>query len=156
MSSKQIGTLGTIPSITVGNRVFTDLDNLIILIAQVTASGQFTSFRKFNGTAGYQVTAGKTLTVEAFKVTGGSGTAGNDAGILYGDNDVGYNSVPAPTTPVYPGGLSTSPSIARDTMTATATFLPEGAINFQVPATKYLTLVANAAPCIMYVYGYEA
>ena len=64
--AKPIGTLGTIPTITVGGRVFTDLDNLIVLTAYAqTGTAAGATFREPVASSGYQVPGGQTLRILA-------------------------------------------------------------------------------------------
>lgn len=155
--AKAIGTLGTIPSLTVGGSVFTDLDNLIVL-GGTNSTNAFCTLRKPNGTAGYQVTAGKTLTQRALHFTD-LDTAGNSAtcSLLYGDTDVGQNAAAAPTTPVYNFGTSAI-SIVNAIIAGGLDKNHEVSIFFQVPATKYPGATMGAASGIKAVltYGYEA
>lgn len=158
MSSIQIGTLGTIPTITVGGRVFTDLTNLIILIGVLENAGDFTTLRKMNATSGYQVPGGKTFTAMAIKIAGAPQNIGCNHSVLYGDNDVGENSASAPATPVYAGGF-TAPSATVQSVkdSGGALLFPEAAINFQVPTGKFMAHTADASVrSIVYIYGYEA
>lgn len=83
---KPIGTLGTIPTLTIGGRVFTDLENLITLAGHASTGGSTESGLKRIGPAfstAYQVPASKALRVLAVKL----GIAGN--GVL--QLDLGYN-----------------------------------------------------------------
>lgn len=130
--AKPIGTLGTIPSITIGGRVFTDLDNLLILGANMSGNKYWT-FAEGNGTGDYQVPVGKTLQVLAVQTV--CTTASNGVSILlYGDNAVDNSSTP-PTNPVFQfnnkNSFSAQPGVHS--------FITD----FEVPAGKYIHALDN-------------
>lgn len=157
----QIGTLGNISVLTVGGRVFTDLTSLIILYGEVSTATRYTTLRKQNGAAGYQVTAGKTLTISAMSLLyGGTVTNTTAVALLYGDTDVGINSAAAPTTPKYIGsdvnmfvffsalGAGATPSGPSSTLSG---------IDFGIPAAKYPCMQTNSTTNFGNAfYGYEA
>lgn len=148
-----IGNLGTIPTLTVGNRVFTDLTNLITLSGFVSGGGNYGTMRAPNGTAGYQVTAGKTYTIHSLIITGG-GVTGTGAGtILYGNTDVGTGAGSAPTTPIYYGGYGAGGLLTASNFppSITGTFCNP---MFQIPATKYPAVI-NSSTAFYLSYGYE-
>lgn len=159
MASKAIGTLGTIDTITVGGRVFTNLTSLIILYgwADGTGTSNRCTLRTANGSAGYQVTTGKTLTIRAvrFQTTGASNTAGVSPGNLaYADNDVGVATSTAFTNSVNMIGNTSFIQWGR----ASLYYGSDGdgaAIDFQVPALKYPAYVASNQICAIICYGYE-
>lgn len=146
-----VSNQGVIPSLTVGGRVFTDLSNLIVLYG-IAQSASHTTLRKPGGSAGYQVTSGKTLTiyaVECFTVTAAAGAAFQ---LIYADNDVGVGSATAFTNPVYFAG---DPNNAFFYNSATGASL-QRAIWYPVPATKYVGMASgssNDQNC--FFYGYE-
>lgn len=156
-----IGTLGTIPSLQIGGRVYTDLTSLIILGADATA-GRWGTMRLCSGTAGYQVTTGKTLTISSVAANSPAGGGSSVYGtILYGNTDVGFQSASAPTSPVYMFGSSTVFPIlgAFAASGASVSNYKDTAINinFAVPATKYPALEnSGGAEIFMIAYGYEA
>lgn len=154
--ARQIGTLGTIDQISVGGRVFTDVTTIIILNAYITTNGRFTTFRKNNTSAGYQVTAAKTLSINAVKVNSDA-AAGTSLGCTlgYGDTDVGLNSAAAPTTPIYQFGAVGSP-VLSGLQGSNTTNTMESATLFTIPATKFPVGVADGTNIAVTVYGYEA
>lgn len=154
--AKPIGTLGTIPTLEIGGRVFTDLTTLIRL-SGFTNTNDNCTLRKSNGSAGYQVTGGTTLTIKAVKQTTRSALAGARLSILLAqsDNDAGVDSATALTNPVYEIGSGTYfPYVASDTLSP----YWECDSDFSIAATKYVSAVRQAAGAvnIFTVYGYEA
>ena len=146
-----------IPSLTVGGVVFTDLQNLIVLVSFCNSTASHTSTpRKWNGSAGYQVTAGKTLKIRAMRMQIPVATAGVDAPhtLGYADNDVGLDGTTAHTNLVYIGG-SSGISTGLYGISAVASFY-ESPIWLDVPATKYVAHLTNATHLerIM-LFGYE-
>ena len=143
-----------VPSITVGGRVFTDLQNLIILKAYVTAAGQKATFRLPSGSAGYPVTAGKTLKVLALRAFA-SNTGSNSFIISQTDNDTGWASSTAATNPVYEAGSADVTGVVQAGVISTAN---EFLSNFSVAAAKYLSVSggngANATATV-YAFCYE-
>ena len=145
--AQPIGTLGNIPTITAGGRIFTDLTTIISLVSQAGTTNGGT-FRKPGITSGYAVTSGKTLTVGAMVFYA---TANVGMKIAQTDNDIGLDASTAFTNPVYLGSSSglTFPIFAT---------LPLGfAPNFPVAATKYLSFANNSSGTTWALaYGYEA
>lgn len=144
----------SVPSITIGGRVFTDIPNLIILKAIVTAAGQKCTFRLPSGTAGYQVTAAKTLKVLAISAFA-SNTGSNSFIIAQSDNDAGWTGSTALTNPVYEANNADTTGItAGGIVTARNEFVT----NFSVAATKYLSVSGGngaSAASIIYAFCYE-
>lgn len=161
--AQPIGTLGTIPTLTVGGRVFTDLDNLITLVAQegASATSQNCTFRKVGVTGGYVVPALTTFKLIAIKIVSVTATAGANANgnldILYADNDVGFGTNTAFTNPVYLGGDSSS-VVRFQSLIATGQS-SEFVINFDIPAGKYPAIAGQFAVTgqedMVIAYGYE-
>jgi len=154
--AKAIGTLGTIDTLTVGGRTFTDLTNLIILYGLVSTAGRHTTLRLPNASSGYQVTSGKTFKIEAIFASTSSASAG-PVMPFYGDTDVGLDSASAPTNPVYIGGNNNPQAIALAGNTSGNLVLsnPIPGMNFSVPAGKYPCVYAGATSSLVAVYGYE-
>lgn len=155
-----IGTLGAVPTLTVGGRVFTDLPNLIILYGKVVTGGRFTTLRRGNDTAGYQVTAGKTFTIGAIWGTAEVASSQAAINLLYGNTDVGLDSASAPTTPIYLAGDATNVIAAGVALlgaagTPNASFSSFPGLDFRVPATKYPAFKGSAVGTNLVVYGYE-
>lgn len=146
-----------IPTLTVGGRVFTDLQNLIILKGYAQLS-QNATLRNFTGTAGYQVTAGKTLQIQAVEwQTNSYFTTGHSVFVLQTDNDVGLNTATAFTNPVYPFGNSTDTFGGLNVCNDTGTIRSQKVYRFNVAAGKYVSMV-NAAGSVnteVTVFGYE-
>jgi hypothetical protein len=134
MANKPIGTIGNVPTVTMGGRVFTDLDNLIYLSGAVPTGARCT-LRKNNGSAGYQVTTGKTMTIYA-AVGFPSTTSYGNFTLFYADNDVGQSSSTALTNGVYLNGDSASRIIFYQANNA-STWGIGSPCNFAVPAQKY-------------------
>lgn len=158
--SKIIGTMGTVDSLTIGGRVFTDLTNLITLTCNTNAASVRSTFRKCGSHvgAGYQVTAGKTLYIYALSLIP-FGAGGSEAQLAQTDNDVGLQSNTAFGNPIYFGTESS-------TIGATGTVISRDGIGLiveiagaplgAVAATKYvsadsLTTTGGAIT----IYGYE-
>lgn len=145
--ARAIGTLGTIPSITVGGLVLTDLTNLIVLAGEVFTNSR-TSFRLPTASSGYAVTTGKTLKVHAMRLNF-QGTGGDAIFLTYSDNDVGFSSATAFTNSVpyagttnrpFPYGSGSQGNAAANTNGSTE----YSGIYFNVPATKYLGAQSTA------------
>jgi hypothetical protein len=154
-----IGTLGTIPTLTVGGRVFTDLSTLITLVTAIQTANRSGTFRLTNGSSGYPVTASKTLTVSAMSVISTNQVAGNSAGVAsfgYADNDVGVNSATALTTPVYYGGSALIGLAPVGEPSFGGEF--QYSVKLVVPAGKYPFAVQDGSANILVIhaYGYEA
>ncbi len=101
------------PSITIGGRVFTDLDNLLILSAVVIANTYATAKPNTFTSTGYSVPTLTTFDTKAFEVISWDGASNGAAIPGYGDNDVGENSGSEPTNPVYVNS-STAPLAASN------------------------------------------
>jgi hypothetical protein len=154
-----IGTLGTLPSLTVGNQIFTDRltnANFMMLFCSVGALTSCT-FRTGNGGAGHQVAAGKTLYIYAYKVifieaATGSGNTGQ---LLYSSNDVGFNTSTAFSGAVYLNGNSTN-GLGIFPYNAQGGASAEGPMNFQVPSGNYVGVYNNSGVGTTFeVFGYE-
>ncbi len=149
-----IGNLGTIPILTVGGRVFTDLTNLIFLIGSVNTAGRGCTGRKAGAASGYQVTAGKTLTIYAVKITCEDSAGAYGITLSQSDNDVGVNTATALTNAVVLCPLTTGFAIYAPASTGGQTTLE---VSLPVLAAKYLTGQASITRSgDFYTYGYEA
>jgi len=148
-----IGNLGTIPTLSVGNHVYTDLTNLIVLHGYAVGAHNCT-LRKGAASAGYQTTTGKTLTISMIHMQQNNGTQGQIT-LSYSDNDVGLDSSTSLTNGVNVIGSAATPWLSGNT-TAGAEFTK--ACSFGVPSQKYTTVVGiNAsAQTILDAFGYEA
>lgn len=145
-------TPGTIPSITIGGRVFTDLStNLIVLISGANAAANYTTFRRPFASAGYQVTAGKTLYVTAMQYRAAAVSA---IGMGYSDNDVGLNVAGPPTNWIQMMGAAQ----AFDNFSAVVgAYGNEKAVWYPIPAGKYITWNGYGASMQnqIVLWGYE-
>lgn len=142
-----------IPTLTVGGRVFTDLTNLIVLKASISAAGRYSTFRRLNGTAGYQVTAGKTLTIVALRGFN-RGAAVESVNLQYGNTDSGVESAVDQTGVVYESGAAMYNSLAFSATSGSSAEAPSG---FTVPATKYPGVIGTTGSTVsVYAYCYEA
>lgn len=155
-----IGTIGNIPTLTVAGRLFTDLTSIIMLATHTTTGGSRNgTFRKMGSGsgAGYQVTAGKTMTVYAANFTINQTAATEVPAIAQSDNDVGIDSATALTNAVYFGSESSS----RFTLAVTPAAAVGSTVSIplfgKVAAAKYCTVNSgNTADLVCYAYSYEA
>lgn len=143
------------PTIEVGGRIFTDLDNLVILHGY-TAGNLRCTLRKPNASAGYQVPVSKKFVVKAMRVW--ANTTGNGYGTLgYSDNDVGQNSATALTNGVFLGGDASidASGSGKAAQAASGAYVQrgEGLTNFEVPAGKYISMTGSQTQYI--IFGYE-
>lgn len=155
MTTRAIGTLGTIDTVTEGGRVFTDVgvSTLITLCAVTTGSNNCT-FRKTNGTAAYTPSGSnkfRVLSIRAYANTTGGIILVN---IAQSDNDVNFNTgTTALTNPVYLCGSSQGilPCAAP---ASGGVFTPgEEALNFLLANGKYLSTDSHNVS--IFVHGYE-
>lgn len=142
-----------IPNLTVGGVVFTDLQNLIVLVSRV-GFGKYSVFADQNNVAvqGYQVPAGKTLYIRAAALEAVSAYTAGSASMLLGycDNDIGYNNASSGTN------QTTIRYGATAVCLSTASQRRELPIFASVPAQKYATVNSNAAAGdgFIWLYGY--
>ena len=154
--AKAIGTLGNVDSLTIGGVTFTDLTNLIVLTGAVGAINNKTTLRKPDGTAGYQVTVGKTLTHRAvmLQIKNSTVTSTTYPKFQYSDNDVGVDTVTAFTNPVFYGGDTFNATFGLNVQAlAASNHFP---IFWSVPATKYSGINAETANFVTWTFGVEA
>lgn len=156
MPNGKVGS-SLVPSLTIGGRVFTDISNLIVLCGGPATAARFSTLRRPNGSAGYQITAGKTFRIEAIVIFSGTAASIATYNLLYGDTDVGLDSAAAPTTPVYCGGGATvyTAMVGRGTGGASEQFPQVFHPHFDIPATKYACITVDKAASAVFVYGYE-
>lgn len=146
-----------IPTLTVGGRVFTDLQNLIILSGHANNTRNGT-LRKPNGSAGYQITAGKTYQIHAAKFWSSVlSTVNASVFLAQGDTDLGLDSASAITNPVYPFGQSTTTTGIFTTTNNTGIVVSEQDFRFNVAAGKYVNIANSGGGQLMSLmtYGYE-
>lgn len=158
MSAKPIGTLGTIDTLTVGGRTFTDLANLIVLYGACGSNGGSGLFKP-NAASAYQVTAGKTLQLWAMRVhQNEANTNGGDHSLnfAYCDNAIAINASTSPTNPVYMYGASTD-GLGYGQQVTNPNFLYEVGFRFDIIATKYGYVTSGVASpnFLITVFGYE-
>lgn len=152
--STPIGTLGNVPTLTVGGRVFVDLVNLLILGASCDSSNivQYGTFRKPNSSSGYTPSGITTFVFSAVHFQSGVSGTTNFVTVGYGDNDVGSNSATAPTTATVIFGAGSLALVNAGTV-------KEVAISFTVPNTKYpymtKTSINSGDEVYALAYGYE-
>lgn len=141
-----------------GGVELTDLENLIVLYGQTGNINKFTTLRKDFATAGYQVTAGKTLYLLAARLVLLSASGSQEHGLMlgYGDTDVGLGAAAAPTTPVYPatGFYHFTGKAPTDTDGY------EVPMCLKIPASKYAFMATDAnvswgGYANLTVFGYE-
>jgi hypothetical protein len=154
-----IGTLGTIPTVNVGGVIMT-VPGLIVLVTAVEgAGGRYGTFRLPGASSGYQVTAGKTLTIYALRFLVQSSAAGDCQFLGQANNDQGIISSTAPVSPIYVGGITPSSSTGNVGNLAIAQTNSElGGIFFPVASGTYAFFDNGAAAFdgTIYAYGYEA
>ncbi len=157
--AKPIGTLGTVDSLTVAGRVFSDMANLISLYTY-TESNTKGTFRKSNGSAGYPVTTAKTLTLGAMRVIiNAASSAVYPIQLAQSDNDLGLDSSSSLTNPLYYAGASTAGIILMGNpgiLVSGPGYFESGGFAFQVAATKYASIVAASSHMHIQTWGYEA
>lgn len=139
-----------IPSLTVGGRVFTDLDNLIILSGGKLLTNTRWTYRKAGESTGFQVPAGKIFRIMAVNATGS--TSGLGMAIAQSDNDAGMNTTTALTNPIYEdsiGGITIESGNARGD-------IREISLNFPILAEKFISAssYATSGSLICRIYGY--
>lgn len=140
-------------SITVGERVFLDLDNLKILHG-FTASNTQTSFRINNSATDYQAPAA-TFVVRALSATNAD-AASHSIGIGYNDIAIGQDAATSPTNPIYMGSGNTTffPIIRFSALAGDLVELPS---DFSVPNAKYPFYTRGSANGnSVELYGYES
>lgn len=153
-----------IPSITVGGRVFTDLENLITLAGYTTNNANprstpapITSSRQ---TTGYQVPVGKSFRVLAVEVFPTGNVVSNGERVFrlsYADNDVGsVGASTAFTNDTSLVGAVNSLSIGSNANTMASVTGFAQSCNAYIPAGKYPAVTSeHNAPMLYRIYGYE-
>jgi hypothetical protein len=140
-----------LPTITIGGRVFTDLNNLIILQGQPGANGHAT-LRTCNGLAGYTPSGSKAFRALAVRaVSSTPGPVGTHLG--YGNTDVGANSASDPAGVVWLGGTATTAGFLGSEQFGASGSTNETPVDFTVPNGKYPCM--SGANVVLWVFGYE-
>lgn len=145
-------TPGAIPSLEIAGRTFTDLTNLIVLFASPKAGAgtRYGTFRRVGTSAGYQVTAGKTLKIKAMRIDCSAVSAGLYDLIKYCDNDIGLGAAADGTNPTSAVGTPITNVLATGN---NQQFL---CMDFAIPATKYPSFDSQAAlGGLILLFGYE-
>jgi len=156
-----IGTLGNVPTLNIGGRIFTDTANLIYLVSRVTTANNCV-FRQYDGTAGYTPSGATSFVAYSMRYYAADITpltATGYSSIGYNDVDFGYDVATAPTTPIYPTGGSNGfifqgPATLGNVNTA----FVDINFKFTTPNGKYLFLFGNGASAgtrYYQVFGYE-
>lgn len=168
MADKPIGTLGTIPTVTIAGVTFTTNTSFIALFLETAGTNRRASFRKIgSGTASGYAPSGVSFYCKAFKVES-IGTVLGMVSAGYNDTDLGTAGTTATTNPVYwgtesssapthaPASISTSPDNQRievpmgwPTATAQGGKILNAKYGFNDSGGSANTDVA------MYVFGYE-
>jgi hypothetical protein len=153
-----VGTLGTVPALTVGGQFFTDLTNLITLYGFANgAAPVWTTLRKPYGSAGYQVTAGKTLNLQAAIINTRVAQATIWSTIGYATADGGVNQISAPAGAVEMIGRDGN-DISQFSHEAVGV-VQYGFGSLPIPATMYPfcvdSLAATTVKATICVMGYE-
>lgn len=147
-----------IPTLTIGGRVFTDLQNLIILYCFCGPQGSTLNgtFRKAGASSGYTPSGSKTFKLSAIKYSIQATAAAATGSVLigYADADVGLASAAGLTNGVFIAGGGSPSNIGVGMAVMKETY--EAVCDFVVPNTKYLCAQAAAASAIATVaFGYE-
>lgn len=144
------GTLGTIPTLTVAGRVYTDLTNLIGLTAIASSTVGTSGPRAHNATSAYTPSGATKFVITSVEAVVGAAGALN---IGYADNNCGFNSNTAPINPVYWKSGTTANVGSVMAPNAITKF---DVNNFEIPNGKFAlffgdgTVVASVV-----IYGYE-
>lgn len=145
---RQIGTLGTIDTLKVGERVFTDLANLIMLTGATASGGNvLIGLSKVAASpTAYQVTSGKTLKVQAIRAIGHASGA-TFGTVIYGDTAVSATAATSvdPTNRVDSREYGYFPAAVGGMISY--------ASNFDIPATKYVAGYGETV--YITAFGYE-
>jgi hypothetical protein len=148
-----------IPTLTVGNRVFTDLTNLIILYG--AAHGTTTTnctFRKANASSGYTPSGSKAFKVQALSsnLSFSAASTNGTAVLLYSDSDTNPDTSNVFTNPVYIGGNASNAAIGNLISLSNSHF--EYAVDFTIPNLKYPGFSISSTSTVfqtIQLYGYE-
>ena len=156
-----------IDTVQVGGRIFTNVSDLVILqtVCDPGMGGfhQWGTFRAGNAAGGYQVPHAHIFRALALQIIRGSGTTSlipTNTDLLYGDNDVGFNSVLAPVTPVYyctaAGGYAGCASLYSPAGITVDGDIFERAIKWDIPQDKYPAFQGNVSlrEILIVLYGY--
>ncbi len=154
---------GTGDTLKIGERVFSDLTNLVVLYGYSSTTANGSTLRKPGATAGYQVPVGKKFLIKAVRVFGQSAASTSGSAMiraLYSDNDIGIDAAKAGlTNPKYPGNDAKLGGIGNQGQIASPGLSRwEQDFDFEVPAQKYPGFGnENNTACVetVMIYGYE-
>lgn len=146
MSAKAIGTLGQVNTIYMGgySRVVDGTEIFLSAFSSDVTTNVRSNMRKGNGSAGYQVTAGKTLTLQAYRLLAGALATTDNIRITrfaQTDTDIGVNVSTAFGTPVYFGGFTSGDNMAcvgNPNVAGGEDFSSGLGLGFTCAATKYV------------------
>jgi hypothetical protein len=137
-----IGTLGSVDSWTIAGREFVNVPNMVVLRGYTSGSSS-TSLCMSGTTVGYQVPAGKTLSIYAVELICSSSTP-FDVSPLYMTTDVGFNASPsAPVSPIYNFGNQAAANLLTTSLT-NYQIIPMNYL-WVIPATFYPGYVTSAS-----------
>jgi hypothetical protein len=159
--AKPIGTLGTIDTLTIGGRVFTDLSTLIILNAGTnTIAVRYSTFRLATATSGgYAVTAAKTFTFHAIRGFYNENVAGNIASVQLGSHSASIGFDSATVIDTHHTGDTSFRDINLINPIEGQPFYEHANIGFAVAAGVYPAMKVSATSggyVSVTAYGYEA
>lgn len=149
-----IGTLGTIPTLTVGGYVFATFTNFKQIMASHYGN-KYSTFKSLPAT-NYQVPSGKLFKCKSI-IAVSTGDSVTNPGLCYGSSAVGYNSASGPTSQVdiYSSGVG----VAQVHISTGVNIKMEIPFVFDFPQLVYPTINATnsggTSGCTMYLYGYE-
>ena len=155
MSDKVNVIGGNVPSLVVGGRLFTDLDNLMVLFGFVSTN-DYCTLRKSGIASGYQAPVGKKFQCLAAKtITQDNNAASQALTVGYADNDVGLNTATVPTNRIGPYGVT--PDQYHGVLTTGLDEVKtETSIFFEILAQKYPFIFTNGMARIeAQIFGYE-
>lgn len=150
--AKAIGTLGNIDTITIGERVLTDLSNLIVLYSENLAAGGSFTFKRVSTGAAY-APSGVTFLPKVVRLVNPDASA-RGISVGYSDNSVGFSSGTALTNPVRVGGMGQGSGILAPIASTTH----QDISTFVVPAGKFVSGEAGSSgqSTRHWIWGYEA
>jgi hypothetical protein len=148
-----MGIIGNAPSLTVGGRVFTDLQNLIIIRSHTAIAANYATPRRSGASAGYTPSGANKFRIVAVRLILNNSTS--DTYLSYADNDSGVNTATTPTNEVFWGGnQQLAPLSSSFGVTAEPKFEYEIAHNLLIPNGKYIQTFASC-DATFEIYGYE-
>lgn len=104
----------------------------VILYAATSTAGDFMTLRTANGTAGFQVPAGKTLTMKAVRIFSTTNTQATGVVLMSSTAEVTTETSTAPAGVVYLAGVSTGGTQNKTPAGSTEAGIAEAYVNFTV------------------------